>query len=263
MENKLTSKIKKALRFSIFDGVAHAVMLGMGEHYILAYAILMSVNDLQLGVIATLPIFIASIMQLYSIKLMHKMNSRKKIVTLFASIQAITWLPIILLYTLGEGRIPSLILFVTLYWAFGLTTSPVWTSWMGDLIPEKHRGRFFGKRHVATAFAVFASFIIGGFILTYAKDTLNDAYIGFAVIFIIAMIARLISVFFLSKQYEPEFRVKTKDEFTLKDFFFHFKKRFKRGHFNTLVLYLSFTHVALYFSAPFIVAFVLKSLNSI
>jgi MFS family permease len=261
METKLTSKIKSALRYSTMDGVANAVMLGAGESYILAYAILMSASDLQLSIIATLPILIASIFQLYSIKLMHKMQSRKKIVILFASIQALTWIPIAILYNLNNGQIPNLIFFVTLYWAFGLTSSPVWTSWMGDLVPEKHRGKFFGRRHVATAFALFVSFMIGGLILSYAKETLGEAYIGFAILFGIAMIARLFSVGFLSKQYEPKLRLKQKDEFTLKDFLFHFKKRFKRGHFNTVVLYLAFTHFAIYLSAPFFVAFMLKSLN--
>jgi MFS family permease len=261
MEQKLTSKIRSALRYSVMDGVANAVMLGVGESYILAYAILMSATDLQISIIATLPILIASIMQLYSIKLMHKMQSRKKIVMLFASIQALTWIPIAVLYNLNNGQIPSLVFFVTLYWAFGLTSSPVWTSWMGDLVPEKHRGRFFGHRHVATAFAVFASFMIGGLILSYAKNTLGDAYIGFAILFIMAMVARLFSVGFLSKQYEPKLRLRQKDEFTFKDFLFHFKKRFKRGHFNTVVLYLAFVHFAIYISSPFFVAFMLKDLN--
>ncbi len=261
MEQKLTSKIKSALRYSVMDGVANAVMLGVGEHYILAYAVLMAASDLQLSIIATLPILIASILQLYSIKLMHKMESRKKIVVLFATIQSLIWIPIAILYNLNNGQIPSLIFFVTIYWAFGLTTSPIWTSWMGDLVPEKHRGRFFGNRHVATSFAVFASFIIGGLILSYAKNTLGNAYTGFATIFILAMIARLVSVGFLSKQYEPELRVKQKDVFTLKDFLFHFKKRFKRGHFNTVVLYLSFMHFAFYLTSPFLVAFMLKVLN--
>ena len=63
MEQKLTSKIRSALRYSVMDGVANAVMLGVGESYILAYAILMSATDLQISIIATLPILIASIMQ--------------------------------------------------------------------------------------------------------------------------------------------------------------------------------------------------------
>ncbi len=243
------------------DGVANATMLGLGEQYILAYAVLLAASDLQLSIIATTPILIASILQLFSIKLMHKMHSRKKIVTLFASIQALTWIPIAILYNLNGGQIPSLVFFVTLYWAFGLTSSPVWTSWMGDLVPEKHRGSFFGHRHVATSIAVFASFLIGGSILSYAKNTMGNAYVGFATIFLLAMIARLFSVFFLSRQYEPNLRIKQKDEFTFKDFLFHFKKRFKKGHFNTIVLYLAFMHFAFYLTSPFLVAFMLNILE--
>jgi len=198
MSQRITSKIKSALRYSVMDGVANAIMLGVGEQYVLAYAIFMAASDFQLSIIATLPILIASIMQLYSIQLMHKMKSRKKIVILFAAIQALTWVPIAILYNLNNGQIPSLVFFVTLYWAFGLTASPVWTSWMGDLVPIGNRGNFFGHRRVATAFAVFISFIIGGLILNHAKNTLGNAYIGFATIFGLAMVARLFSVVFLS-----------------------------------------------------------------
>ncbi|MCD4759374.1 MFS transporter [archaeon] len=257
----MNEKIKKALRYSLFDGASHSVMVGIGEHYLLAYAILMCATDLQLGLVATLPIFLASILQLFSIKIMHTVRSRKKSVLLFSSLQALIWIPIIFVYSFVGIKIPSLIFFVSLYWVFGLIVSPIWTSWIGDLVPEKIRGKYFSKRQVATSIAVFVSFVLGGFILTYAKDTLGDAYIGFAVIFVLALLARFASVFFLNKQYEPKLKIEKEKEFALKDFIFHFSKRFKKGHFNTAVLYFSFISFGIYFIAPYIVAFMLKDLN--
>ena len=261
MAKEIKGKVKSALRYSLFDGVSHSFMVGIGEHYLLAYAILMSATDLQLGLVATLPIFLASILQLFSIKVMHTIRSRKKSVLLFASLQGLTWIPIIFVYSFIGIKIPSLIFFVSLYWIFGLIASPIWTSWIGDLVPEKVRGKYFSRRQAATSVAIFVSFILGGFILTYAKDTLNEAYIGFAFIFILALLARFVSVFFLTKQYEPELKIKEGNEFALKDFIFHFSKRFKKGHFNTAVLYFSLISFGIYFVAPYIVAFMLKDLN--
>jgi MFS family permease len=261
MVKEVKGKVKSALRFSLFEGVSHSVMVGIGEHYLLAYAILMSATDLELGLIATLPIFLASILQLFSIKIMHNSRSRKRPILSFVFLQALTWIPIIFIYSLANIKIPSLIFFVSLYWIFGLTASPIWTSWIGDLVPEKTRGTYFSRRRVATSIATFISFILGGFILTYAKDTLNDAYIGFAIIFVLALLARFVSLFLLNKQYEPVLKVTKGNEFALKDFIFHFSKRFKKGHFNTAVLYFSFINFGVYFIAPYVVAFMLKDLN--
>ena len=261
MQERLTKKVKSGLKYSILDGAAHSSMLGIGEHYLLAYAIFLSASDLQLALVATFPIFLAAIAQLYSVKLMHKMRTRKHATVAFSAIQGIIWIPIILTYFLSSSSIPSLIFFVTLYWVFGLMINPIWTSWIGDLVPSNIRGRFFGKRSLATSFALFASFVLGGLILTYAKGTLGNEFLGFAMIFGLALIARFVSVLFLTKQYEPPLRVNSENEFRIRDFLFHFKKKFKKGHFNTLVLYLSFMSFALYLSAPYIVANLLKSLN--
>ena len=123
MAKEIKGKVKSALRYSLFDGVSHSFMVGIGEHYLLAYAILMSATDLQLGLVATLPIFLASILQLFSIKVMHTIRSRKKSVLLFASLQGLTWIPIIFVYSFIGIKIPSLIFFVSLYWIFGLIAS--------------------------------------------------------------------------------------------------------------------------------------------
>jgi MFS family permease len=261
MFNRLPKKIKSGLKYSILDGAAHASMLGIGEHYLLAYAIFLSASDLQLAFVATFPIFIAAIAQLYSVKLMHKMKTRKHAVITFAAIQGLIWIPIILTYFSKVDPVSSLIFFVTLYWVFGLMSNPIWTSWIGDLVPRSIRGKFFGKRSLVASFSVFVSFILGGFILTYAKGTLGDAFIGFAIIFGLALIARMISIVFLIKQYEPKLSADSENEFSLKDFLFHFKKRLKKGHFNTLVLYMSFMSFSIYLSAPYIVANILKELN--
>ncbi len=261
MQERLTKKVRSGLKYSILDGAAHSAMLGIGEHYLLAYAIFLAASDLQLALVATFPILIASIAQLYSVKLMHKMRTRRHATVTFAAIQGLIWIPIILTYFLTKGNVSSLIFFVTLYWVFGLMTNAIWTSWVADLVPKEVRGRFFGRRSLVTAFALFASFVIGGLILTYAKGTLGNEFLGFAIIFGLALVARFFSAAFLTKQYEPPLKVDSENEFRIKDFLYHFKKRFKKGHFNTLVLYLAFMSFALYLSAPYIVANLLKSLN--
>ncbi len=253
--------MKSALRYSVLDGAAYYAMYGFGEYYFAAYALLLNATDFQLGILATFPILIASIMQLFSINLMHKFKSRKKSVLALVFLQGLMILPIILIYHIESYRLTLLTLLVTLYSIFGWLSNPIWVSWIGDLVPEKIRGKFFSNRQLVASSTMFVSFIIAGFILTYAKDNFVNEYAGFAVIFIIAVIARLISVYFLSKQYEPKLKIKKQDNFSFKQFLKEFKKRYKLGYFNVIIAYLSFMYFGLYITSPYIIAYLFKDLH--
>ncbi len=261
MGDKLSKDTKKSLKYVTLEGTAYAVMLGIGEQFLLAYAILMNAGDFEIGILATFPILLASIFQLFSVKILHHMKSRKKLCVSFSLIQAIMWIPIVLVYFAIGSRIPLLVLLVALYWIFGLIVNPIFVSWVGDLVPEKTRGRYFSRRRIATSSATFISIMVGGLILKYAKDSLGKEFLGFAIIFGIALVARLLSVWFYSKVEEVPFKAEKKNEFTLKDFLIHFNQRFKKGYFNTLVLYVALMNFGVYFVAPYIVAHILKELS--
>lgn len=257
----MEKRVKSTLRYSIFDGMAFSMMYGFGEYYFAAYALLLNASDLELGILSTFPILIASIIQLFSINIMNKHKSRKKSVLLLAGLQGLMIIPIVLIYHMSDYRLTALTIFITLYSVFGWLANPIWTSWVGDLIPEKIRGRFFSRRQFATSSTVFASFILAGLILSYAKESFATEYTGFAIIFIIAVFARILSLYFLGKQYEPKFKAKKQDNFSFKQFLKEFKKRYKLGHFNVMIVYLSFMYFGLYITSPYIIAYLFKDLH--
>jgi MFS family permease len=69
---------------------------------------------------------------------------------------------------------------------------------MGDLVPQRRRGRFFGLRTRIVTITTFVSLLAGGLIL-HVSSAQGRTLQGFAILFCTAGIARLISVYHLSR----------------------------------------------------------------
>lgn len=251
------SLIKKSLLYSVLDGTFASMMIGFGESFLSAFAVFLKANNIQLGLLGSLPQMVGSFSQLLSNKLIGIFRSRKKLVCISAFLQGLMYVPIALVFFFGTFRVFHLILFVCLYWVFGLIHGPAWNSWMGDLVSENKRGSYFGKRNKITGFASFLALLLGGYILQRCADGTTIQYLGFVVIFGLAFASRIISFIFLTKKYEPEYRPSVESEFTFPDF--TRDRRFT--DYRLLVTYLCLTNFAVFLSAPFFVAYMLYDLN--
>ncbi len=250
-------RIKKSLRYSILDGTFASSMIGFGESFFAAFAVFLKANNIQLGLLSSLPLTVGSLSQLLSNKLIKFFNSRKKFVYIMALLQGLMYVPIALVFFLGESRVFHLILFACLYWIFGMILGPAWNSWMGDLVDEKKRGSYFGRRGKITGFAAFVSFLIAGYILKQFTGETITQYVGFAAIFGLALISRIISFIYLTKKYEPEYKIAHEAEFSLLDFV----KQARFRNFGLFVLYLCSMNFSLYVAAPFFTPYILTDLK--
>ena len=123
---------------------------------------------------------------------------------------------------------------------------PGWFSWMGDIIPEKIRGRYFAKRNRVSGTFALSSMLIASFFLDYFK-TQGIALIGFSMLFFIAAIARGISAYLFTKQYEPEIKFEKGYYFS----FTSFLKNINKDNFGKFTLYISFMKMAAFIASPF------------
>src|SRR5690606_22198864 len=120
------------------------------------------------------------------------------------SLQALLWLPIMLVPVLfAEHAVTALLVLLALYHSANNRATPQWTSIMRDLVSERRRGRYFGYRTGLTTVTTFASLVACGLLL-HQFDTSGYTYIGFVVIFAIAFLARVVSVYHVSFLYEPK-----------------------------------------------------------
>lgn len=263
MDNKIkedvrSEKIKKSLLISIFEGSFWSVMIGLGEKYLSAFAVFLKATNTQIGLLTSLPILFSSLSQFFSPDLIEKFKSRKKFVVLGVLINAFSWLLMLSVFYLGNYKVYYLILFAIIYWVAGALPYPAWNSWMGDLVNPEQRGTYFGRRTKITVLIILIFTALGGLILDWFKTGLGKPYLGFVIVFLGAMLARLGSAFLMSKQYEPEMvKVEEEDKFS----FFDFLKQAPFRNYGLYTIFLMLMNFAVYISAPFFTAYMLYDLH--
>lgn len=252
--------IEKTKKLSVKEACGYSFMDGFGLRYVTPYALAVGANNSQIGLLSSVPGLLGNLFQLVTLKLMRYF-SRKKII--FASVlaQAIMWLVLILagipffMYGIKTSFSPNAVIVVyTLLILVGAISGPAWSSLMRDLV-STGRGEYFGKRsRIAGAIALTCMFI-GGFLLDYFKQT--HVFIGFAIMFFIAFLGRLVSAMLFRKHYEPKFKVDDKKYFTLLDFV----KKMRHNNFGRFVMYFSLFTFATAIAGPFFAVFMLKNLG--
>jgi MFS family permease len=249
-------KIKNSLNCSIKSTSAFSAMEGLGS-FIGAFAVALNASSTMLGLISSLPEVIGSFFQLASIKVAETFKNRKVIMAFVAFIQAILWIPLLLIPVLFKTNSALvLLLVVSLIASCSLFLNPISASLMGDLVPCEERGRYFGKRTKFGNISNFTAAFIGGLVLNYLAQ--NHKILAFSFLFGFAFIFRMISVFYLSRLYEPGFiPSKKENEFTL----FNFIGRIRKSNYGRYVLFLFFFRFAVNIVAPFFTLYMLKDLG--
>ena len=192
-------EVDKSLRHSLKDAAAFATMTGFGETYLSAFAVFLKATTPQIGMLASLPPLLASLTQIASAWLGRVTGHRKGIILAGAAMQAFAWVPILMLpFAFPDQAVPLLIGSVVLYHGGAHIVAPQWSSMMGDLVPERRRGRFFGLRTKIVTLTTFATLMLGGMLLHVFKGA-DRTHQGFVILFVIAAVARLVSIYQLSR----------------------------------------------------------------
>ncbi|MEA3329594.1 MAG: MFS transporter [Nanoarchaeota archaeon] len=252
---------KDSLKQSIFEGSAHSVMMGAGHSFIVPYALALNSGNLLIGFLNSFMGIIGPLAQLKSPKLME-IYSRKKIILWSIMLQSLMWIPVILLiWMFYRGILMNylpilLIIFYSLLIAIGAVAGPPWFSLMGDLVPEKSRGRYFAKRNRIIGFVTLASMLIAGFVLDFFK-TKGIVLIGFLILFTIAGFARFFSFFLFKKHYDPGIKLKRGYYFS----FFDFLKHARNNNFGKFAIFTSLIFLAVSVSSPFFAVYMLDELK--
>lgn len=194
-------QVNRTLEVSIKEGNYYSFMTGFYQGYITAFVEFLKATPLQISYIATLPGFIASIIQLSTVRINNLIGSRKNSLFILGTLQSVC----ILMATVIAGFYPTFqtFLIVNIFISiFDQLTVTIWTSLMGDVVPENIRGRFFGKKARINGIYSTISIILAGLILQ--KISGYNESLGFAVIFFIGSISRLFSGLLYLKHYDPK-----------------------------------------------------------
>jgi len=248
-------KTKKNLDYANKRGISNNVMVGAGEHYLSPYAIALGATDVQVGLMTSIPKLLASFSQLFSTKITEEIGSRRKMVLIFSLIQMLIWIPIGLLIFSGYNAVLNLIFFATVYWISASIVLPAWNSWLGDLVPDRIKGRFFGRRRMLTGLSLFLSMSIAG--VTLYISSKYHPLLGFGIIFSIVFISKLISWSYLRKMKEPAFHIYEESKFSFLDFI----KKMPKTNFGKFVIFLTLMTFSVSIASPYFSVYMLKDLG--
>lgn len=250
-------KVRKSLRYSVWDGMFAGAMNGFTQEYFAPFLLLINATASQIGILTAVPNLVAALLQIRSTEVGEFLGSRKRVLYIFVLLQALMLLPmaaIAFLHGYGDG-VYTFIIFVTLFTAFGAFATPAWGSMMSDLVPEKERGGFFGRRNGLAGIVTIAAMFAAGFLVHYT--TSFSASLGFAMIFIAAFLFRMLSWKYLQKMYEPPMPAEPRRELA----FMKFLLRMKEDNFSRFVISIAMMNFAVNLAGPFFAVLMLRDLR--
>jgi MFS family permease len=251
---------EKARKANLKEAGWAGISQGAGYSYINPFAIALGASNSIIALLTAVPWTISPLAQLFGAKETER-QSRIKTIVKFIFLETIFWIGFLILAIfawLNQNRYQPIILLgiyiiLTIFHGFGF---PSWFSWIGDIVPEKIRGRFFSKRNRILGTLSLITMLIASFLLDYFK-TKGLVFIGFAIIFLIASIARFIVGLSYIKQYEPKSKIKKSKNFEVLTFL----KSLPSNNLGKFTLFGSLMKLSAFIAAPFFAVYVLRDLQ--
>jgi len=218
--------------------------------FLIVFALALGASNTVVGILGALPSIAMVLMEIPGAKLVEYFR-RKTIFTVTTTLSRLTWLLIILVPYLFTKHtlwfLGSAFLFMR---CLEYLADPSWASWAADLVPDKVRGAFWGRRNMLVGLAgMLASLAAGAYLDLFPKDS----YTGFAVLFGVGILIGLYSTKLMRKVKEPEYR--DHDHHRLRDFFT------VDGQFRTYCWIMIAYYFAVNLASPLFTAYMLENLG--
>lgn len=247
--------VKKSLKYSVYDGAAFAIMDGLTSSFLTPFAVALNASVSLIAALTYVPQLIGSFIQLLASGIVEFVKDRRKILVTSSFLHAILWIPLLLIPYATPNQKYLLIVYVTLQTVLAQLINPIWNSLMGDLVPKYERGRFFGIRNRIVGATSFIAALAAGLALNYFSP--KHPFLGFAILFLVAFFARVLSGVFKAMMHNPEPDFSHEEKFSLVDFVSRMDKT-NYGHF---VIYIVLFKFAVNIAAPFFAVYMLKDLG--
>jgi hypothetical protein len=244
-------------KISYLEGSAYSLMVGFGETFFVALALSVGISAAQASLATTIPIVVASVLQLGLLRMLEH-TSQKKSLILLSGLQAASLVvlvaPIFIFpqTQLGQWYIGTLLVF---YWMFGQCASPVWNRFIANGFSPLVLRSFFFHRNTVCQISAIMALIVSALLLGDRRSFSDDSAVMIAVMIMIAAFFRFVSSFLFSFHPEPEHRpVMDREPSTALSFLF-------KPFVWPVIGLLFFTNFAVYISAPFFTAYKLQILH--
>ncbi len=251
----------KSRRYSIKEGIFATAKGAFGDSFLSPFALSINMTNSFVFLLSSISGLLGPLSQMFSSRLIEK-YSRKKIVLESVFWETMMWIPFIAVAVLFYLNIIKsflpLVLFLSfsLYILFANISGPAWFSWMGDIVDEEYRGRWFAKRNLIHGFIAVVLAISAAFFLDLFKDK-NILMFGYISLFSLAFISKFISWRIFKKQYEPKIKLEKGYYFSFSEFL----SQAPKTNFGRFTIFRSFLGFACAITEPLLAIYLLRYLN--
>ena len=222
--------------------------------FLTPFALALGAPSTFIGLLSSMPLLMGSIFQLFVADIMKIVKTRKNIIVFTSFIEALLWIPLLLIPFFWGNNYVLLLNIVVLQGISLSILRPFYSSLLGDVIPSHKKGKILGTMNFITGSVGFITIIFFGFILNLFEKT--NPFIGFAIIFFINCVSMIIASLLRTRYRDTTFNVDSKMQSL-----FNFSKNLKKTNFGKFVLYSSLTQFSLAIASPFFAQYMLEYLH--
>lgn len=254
--------VRNSLNVSLKDSVASSVMTGLVDQFLTAFAIFLRATSVQIGWLNGIPQLLGGLFQIVSVWF-GGYWPRHRLIVVGAGIQtlslvAMTALALPFAWPM-ETRIGLLVLAAVIYHTASNFAQPHWRALMGNLVPARLRGRYFGVRSRLAMATSFLAFLGGGMLLN-GSARLGWESLGFTALFFIAMLGRGLSTRYLHQMHDPHEPDPARLR-GLRHTIGSLKRAFSDPVFRRFTFFLAGMQCMVALSAPFFAVYMLRDLE--
>jgi MFS family permease len=245
--------VRRTMRLSLVEGSVATVFINWTSGSVLTgYALHLGASPTALGLIASVPLLGQAVSPLAA-WLVGRRGRRKGVAVGTALIGRGLWVlaaALPLLPVPAEAKGALLVALVALSGLFLAANGALWTAWMGDVVPWKERGRYFGLRTGVLGVVGTAANLIAGAWLDRIQAPLS-----FQTVLLTAVASGLLSAALLARHDEPPLgneRLPMRRAFSLP---------MSNPVFRLLLVFAIYWTFAVMVSSPFVLPYFLNHLH--
>ncbi len=260
-DRKHTTRLKRSLKLSQRESFATALMTGSFDQYVNAFAVFLGANAVQIGWLTALPQLLGGICQLIAVWFGQWVH-RHRLIVVSAALQTLMLALVVFAAIPDTFTHPFWVLLGALSF-FHICSNlimPHWRAWMGQLVPDRMRGRFFGRRNRIAMFTSFVTFFTGGLLLTFT-DEHGLTWAGFALLFTVALAGRSLSTLLLSRMHDDHTQPTLGERHSLMQSMQHLYSLWGDQAFRRFSIFMAGMQCFVALSGPFFAVYMLRDLQ--